>query len=105
MRFVPELPVRAIGAFGSHGFAYKRLARGAVQVSLAELDGTIGGHEAASAQLVAVLRGAVEVATREERLELREGQAVEWTAGEWHETRSLEPSLLLLVEGAVESLV
>jgi hypothetical protein len=30
------------------------------------------------------------------------GEAVEWQEGEWHETRSLEPSLLLLVEGAFE---
>jgi hypothetical protein len=30
------------------------------------------------------------------------GEAVEWQEGEWHETRSLEASLLLLVEGAFE---
>jgi quercetin dioxygenase-like cupin family protein len=105
MRFLPELPGRMIESFGSHGFAHKQLVRGAVQVSLAELDGTIGGHETIGGQLLAVLRGCVEVATRDERVVLREGQAVEWKEGEWHETRSLEPSLLLLVEGAVEALV
>jgi quercetin dioxygenase-like cupin family protein len=105
VRVVPELPLRLVEAYGSHGFAHTRLARGEVQVSIAELDGTIGGHEAPGAQLLAVLRGAVEVATRDERVVLREGQAVEWAEGEWHETRSLEPSLLLLVEGAVDALV
>lgn len=105
MRFVAEFPGRTIESFGSHGFAHKQLVRGAVQVSLAELDGAIGGHETIGGQLLAVLHGRVEVSTRDERVVLCEGQAVEWTEGEWHETRSLEPSLLLLVEGAVEALV
>jgi hypothetical protein len=29
-------------------------------------------------------------------------QGFKWQEGEWHETRSLEPSILLLVEGAFE---
>ncbi len=44
----------------------------------------------------------VEVATRDERTQLGEGEAVEWQEGEWHETRSLQASTLLLVEGAFE---
>jgi quercetin dioxygenase-like cupin family protein len=95
-------PSRAIEHFGSHGFTHTRIAVGDVHVSKAELDGSIGGHEAASRQLLIVLAGRVEVATRDERAELGVGGIVEWQEGEWHETRSLEPSTLLLVEGAFE---
>ncbi len=95
-----ELPSRTIEHFGSEGFVHSRVARGeAFQVSLARLDGAIGGHDAASRQLLVVLSGRVVCATRDERLELGVGEAVEWQEGEWHETRSLEQSLLLLVEG------
>jgi mannose-6-phosphate isomerase-like protein (cupin superfamily) len=97
---VRRLGSREIEHFDSQGFRHTRVAIGEVQVSLAELDGVIGGHDAASAQLLVVVRGRVEVATRDERAELGVGEAVEWQEGEWHETRSLEPSTLLLVEGA-----
>jgi mannose-6-phosphate isomerase-like protein (cupin superfamily) len=97
-----RLSSREIEHFGSRGFTHTRVAVGEAHVSLAELDGVIGGHEAASQQLLAVVRGRVEVATREGRAELGVGEAVEWQEGEWHETRSLEPSTLLLVEGAIE---
>ncbi len=96
------MPVRAIEHFGSRGFGHARIARGEVQVSRAELDGVIGGHDAASRQLLVVLSGRVEVATRDERAQLGVGDSAEWQEGEWHETRSLEPSTLLLVEGAFE---
>jgi mannose-6-phosphate isomerase-like protein (cupin superfamily) len=99
VKIVGELPSRAIEHFGSEGFQHTRLARGDVQVSLAELDGVIGGHEAASRQLLVVLAGRVVVSTHDQSAELGEGEAVEWGEGEWHETRSLEPSTLLLVEG------
>jgi mannose-6-phosphate isomerase-like protein (cupin superfamily) len=71
-------------------------------VSLAQLDGVIGGHDTPSRQLLVVLSGRVVCSTRDERLELGVGDAVEWQEGEWHETRSLEKSLLLLIEGAFE---
>lgn len=67
-----------------------------------ELDGLIGGHEAVSSQLLLVVSGRVEAATREERTELGVGEAVSWQEGEWHETRSLEPSVILIVEGVFE---
>jgi quercetin dioxygenase-like cupin family protein len=95
-------PSRAIEHYGSHGFTHTRIAVGHVQVSKVELDGIIGGHEAASQQLLVVVAGRVEVSTHDERVELSAGEAVEWQEGEWHETRSLEPSTLLLVEGAFE---
>jgi mannose-6-phosphate isomerase-like protein (cupin superfamily) len=97
-----ELPSRLIEHFASQGFVHTRVAHGDVWVSLARLDGVIGGHDAASRQLLSVLYGRVECASREEKLEVGVGEAVEWQEGEWHETRSLEPSLLLLVEGAFE---
>ena len=97
-----HLSAREIEHFGSRGFTHTRLALGEVQVSLAQLDGVIGGHDAASRQLLVVVRGRVEVATRDESAELGVGEAVEWQEGEWHETRSLEPSTLLLVEGEFE---
>jgi Cupin domain len=102
MRVRGPLDSRAIEHFGSQGFVHTRIARGDVHVSRADLDGLIGGHEAASKQLLVVLAGRVEVATNDDRAELGAGEAVEWQEGEWHETRSLEPSILLLVEGAFE---
>jgi mannose-6-phosphate isomerase-like protein (cupin superfamily) len=97
-----ELPSRAIEHFASQGFVHTRVARGDLHVSLARLDGVIGGHEAASRQVLVVLSGRVACASREERVELGVGEALQWQEGEWHETRSLEPSMLLLVEGAFE---
>ncbi|HEV2593382.1 MAG TPA: hypothetical protein VGU02_15975 [Gaiellaceae bacterium] len=97
---VVKFPSREIEHFGSTGFTHSRVARGETfQVSLVTLDGRIGGHEAASRQLLVVLAGHVICATREDAEELHAGDAVEWQEGEWHETRSLEESKLLLVEG------
>jgi mannose-6-phosphate isomerase-like protein (cupin superfamily) len=95
-----RLESRQIEHFGSHGFAHTRIGTGELHVSLVELDGLIGGHDAVSTQVLAVVRGRVEVSTRDDRAELGVGDAVEWQEGEWHETRSLEPSTLLIVEGA-----
>jgi mannose-6-phosphate isomerase-like protein (cupin superfamily) len=98
-----EFPSRSIEHFGSSGFHHTRLARGdEFQVSLAELDGLIGGHDAASPQILLVLSGRVVCSTREEQVELGAGEAVRWGEGEWHETRSLEASRVLLIEGAFE---
>ena len=53
--------------------------------------------------VLVVVRGRVEVGRPgTSRAELGVGEAVEWQEGEWHETRSLEPSTLLLVEGVFE---
>jgi mannose-6-phosphate isomerase-like protein (cupin superfamily) len=97
-----ELPPRQIEHFGSSGFSHRRLARGHVHVSLVELDGVIGGHEAASRQLLAVVTGRVVCSTRDESIELGVLEAVEWQEGEWHETRSLEQAHLVIVEGEWE---
>jgi mannose-6-phosphate isomerase-like protein (cupin superfamily) len=72
------------------------------QVSLVTLDGVIGGHEAASRQLLVVLSGRVVCATPEEHTEIGAGEAVELQDGEWHETRSLEPARLPIVQGHSE---
>ena len=98
-----ELPSREIEHFGSSGFTHTRAARGETfQVSLAELDGVIGGHEAPSKQRLVVVAGRVVCSTRGDAVELGVGEAVEWQEGEWHETRSLERSRVLLIEGAFE---
>jgi mannose-6-phosphate isomerase-like protein (cupin superfamily) len=97
-----ELSSRAIEHFASQGFVHTRVAHGDVHVSFAWLDGVIGGHNAASRQLLVVLSGRVACASREETVELGVEEAVEWQEEEWHETRSLERSLLLLVQGAFE---
>ena len=102
MRVIRDLPRREIDRFGSSGFTHSRLARGDVQVSLADLRGVIGGHPAASAQLLVVLRGRVTARSEAESVELDERQAVLWQRGEWHETRG--DALLLLVEGDLEVL-
>jgi hypothetical protein len=64
-----------------------------------------GGFHAASVSarhLVDGLAGRVVCASRDEELTPGVGEAVEWQEGEWHETRSLEKSQLLLIEGAFE---
>jgi mannose-6-phosphate isomerase-like protein (cupin superfamily) len=95
-----ELSSREITHFSSQDFTHSRVARSETwQVSLATLDGVIGGHEAASKQLLVVLSGRVVCATPEEHIEIGAGEAVERQAGEWHETRSLEPARLLIVDG------
>ena len=103
MRVIRDIPSRAIDRFGSDGFTHSRVARGDVQVSIAELDGLIGGHPATSPQLLVVLRGAVTARTQTETAELGERAAVEWERGEWHETRGT--ALVLLVEGELETFV
>jgi len=102
VKLLGRLPAREIEHFGSRGFTHMRAGHGDVHVSAAELDGVIGGHEARSPQRLIVLRGRVQVSTRDQSAELGVGEAVEWEEGEWHETRSLEPSTLLIVEGAFE---
>ncbi len=98
-----DLRAKEIDHFGSHGFTHMRVARTAdLQVSVAQLDGVIGGHEAAARQFLIVAAGHVTCSTTEESAELRVGEGVEWQEGEWHETRSHEPSVLILVEGAFE---
>ncbi len=94
-------PSRSLEHHGSTGFTHSRLGRGELQASLVELDGVIGGHKAASSQLLVVLDGRVSCATRGETVELRVGEAVLWQEGEWHETRSLEASRLLILEGTL----
>jgi mannose-6-phosphate isomerase-like protein (cupin superfamily) len=95
-----ELASREIEHFGSAGFTHSRVARGETwQVSLVSLDGVIGGHEAVGRQLLVVLAGRVVCSTPDASAELGVGDAVEWQEGEWHETRSLEQSRLLIVEG------
>lgn len=95
-----ELSAREIEHFGSVGFSHMQVVRGETfQVSLARLDGMIGAHDAASRQMLVVVSGRVVCTAREEEVELGVGDAVEWQEGEWHETRSLEPSTVLIVEG------
>ena len=96
------LPSKEIEHFGSAGFTHSRVAHGDAHVSFARLDGVIGGHEAASQQRLVVLAGRVTCSTKDDSVELGVDEAVEWQEGEWHETRSHEPSVLLLVEGAFE---
>jgi hypothetical protein len=75
-------PSREITHFDSQGFTHSRIAHGETwQVSLVPLDGVIGGHEAASRQLLVVLSGRVVCATAEEHAEVGAGEAVEWQAG------------------------
>jgi mannose-6-phosphate isomerase-like protein (cupin superfamily) len=94
-----EFPSRQI----TPEFHHTRAARGETfQVSIAELDGAIPGHDAASKQVLVVLAGRVVCATRDDELELGVGDGVEWQEGEWHETRSLEKSRVLLIEGEFE---
>jgi hypothetical protein len=98
-----ELPSREITDFSSQGFTHSRVARGETwQVSLVTLDGVIGGHGAASRQLLVVLSGCVVCVTPEEHTEIGAGEAVELQDGEWDETRSLEPARLPIVEGHSE---
>ena len=54
--------------FDSRGFTHTRVAVREAHISPIE-NGVIGGHDAASAQRLVVVRGRVEVSTRDERAE------------------------------------
>jgi quercetin dioxygenase-like cupin family protein len=105
MKVFKSFPTRSITNFGSKGFKHARIANGVVQISVAELDGSIGAHEAASRQLLMVLRGQLEVSAGGHAAVLDEGAAVQWERSELHHARALEPSLVLLIEGTFEPLV
>jgi hypothetical protein len=98
-----ELPSREITDFSSQGFTHSRVARGETwQVSLVTLDGVIGGHGAASRQLLVVLSGRVVCVTPEEHTEIGAGEAVELQDGECTRPALSSPARLLIVEGHSE---
>jgi quercetin dioxygenase-like cupin family protein len=105
LKLIREFPSRVIDRFGSVGFVHSRLARGEIQVSLAELGpgGRIGGHPAVSRQLFVVLRGRGWVRTESENAELAAGEAALWETGEWHESGTDEGMSVLVVEGELET--
>lgn len=102
MQKIAKFRRHAVRRFGSRGFVHSKVAQGHLRVSLAELDGVIGGHEGANQQILVVLRGAVTVSVPTGSVDLADGEAVEWTPGEWHETRGR--ASLLLIEGDLQSL-
>ncbi|WP_213421230.1 cupin domain-containing protein [Bhargavaea massiliensis] len=63
-------------------------------------NGVIGYHQAAVPQLLVVLAGSGTVCNEEKRhVPVREGSAVFWDRGEWHETRSAKGMTALVIEG------
>ena len=49
-----------------------------------------------------MLRGRVHVRTEIDDTDLAPRDGALWEAGEWHESRALEPSLVLIVQGEFE---
>ena len=65
-------------------------------------NGLIGYHQAAVPQLLIVLEGEGYVRSDEsEFIKLSFGEAVLWTAGEWHETKSENGMLALVIESKI----
>ncbi|KZE37128.1 hypothetical protein AV656_11130 [Bhargavaea cecembensis] len=63
-------------------------------------NGIIGCHQAAVPQLLIVLSGSGTVCNEEKRfISVKEGSAVFWEKGEWHETRSEKGMTALAIEG------
>lgn len=64
--------------------------------------GCVGGHAAVGNQLMVVLSGDVKVAAGDPEnpvsIQLGAGQAVRFTRGEWHESRSLAGAILVVLE-------
>jgi mannose-6-phosphate isomerase-like protein (cupin superfamily) len=77
-------------------------SEGRFQTALMRLgeDGVIAYHPAAVPQMLIVLSGNGTVCSEERRyLPVREGSAVFWDKGEWHETRSEKGMTALVIEG------
>ncbi|EMR07164.1 Cupin domain protein [Bhargavaea cecembensis DSE10] len=63
-------------------------------------NGVIAYHEASVPQVMIVLSGSGTVCNEEKRYHpVREGSAVFWDRGEWHETRSEKGMTALVIEG------
>lgn len=64
------------------------------------VNGVIAYHQAAVPQVLIVLSGNGTVCNEEKRyVPVREGLAVFWDKGEWHETRSEKGMTALVIEG------
>jgi quercetin dioxygenase-like cupin family protein len=77
-------------------------SEGRFQTALMTLgeNGVIGYHQAAVPQMLIVLIGSGTVCNEEKRhVPVREGSAVFWDKGEWHETRSEKGMTALVIEG------
>lgn len=62
--------------------------------------GKIGYHQAASPQLFLLVQGEGWIrSTGEEKLAVREGQAIFWDQGEWHESGSENGMIAVIIEG------
>ncbi|MFC7366256.1 MULTISPECIES: cupin domain-containing protein [Bhargavaea] len=89
---------------GGSNFTIQPFVRsgGRYQTALMTLgkNGVIGYHQAAVPQLLVVLAGSGTVCNEEKRhVPVREGSAVFWDKGEWHETRSEKGMTALVIEG------
>jgi quercetin dioxygenase-like cupin family protein len=95
-----------VADFSSVGFAVSDLGRiRDSRLSCLRLDagGRIGRHPAVGRQLLLLIDGDASVSgTDGVAVVLRPGQAVIWSPGEQHETRSDTGMLALVLEGAIE---
>ncbi len=110
MKLVRFEAARAITQFDSRGATVAGIARcsGHVQVAFLELEpgGTVGMHEAASAQLFLVVAGEGRVRSGEsEPMPIAQGQGAFWESGELHETVSDTGLTAIVVEAETLELI
>ncbi|PYZ98977.1 cupin [Alteribacter lacisalsi] len=103
---------REVGKKVTHfdsNFVLSRLLRtnGQTQVSAMHLEenGIIGYHEARVPQMLLVVSGTGYVRSGEQaEQQIGPGEAVYWKQGEWHETRTVQGLMAIVVESAEEEL-
>lgn len=91
-------------AFGSHDVVLSKIVRTSQGVQIGcmhvEPNGAIALHQAMGPQLFLVVQGHGWIGNRDgERVEIAAGTAVYWTDGEWHETRSENGVVAIVIEG------
>lgn len=107
MQIYPFTPAPGKG-ITSHGSRAARISPVATLADKARVDcihleagGVLGYHPAAANQLFLVIDGSGLVRAGESAfVPVSAGQAIFWTAGEWHETRSEHGLTALVLEGA-----
>jgi quercetin dioxygenase-like cupin family protein len=95
-------PGTAIGAYGSVGATFARIADfgpgSAATVVRVGPDGVLGLHPAPKPQLMIVIDGEGRVGGEDPAsINIRPGVAIRWNAGEQHETRADHAGLVLLI--------
>lgn len=95
---------RVITKYDSHNATVSHLLESDTTLSIVCIylgaGGILGGHPAVSNQLFLVVSGEGWFTSEEgETIELKQGMAVFWDAGEWHESGSHNGMMAIVIEG------